>query len=43
VLLVVIELISALRNRLPLTQVLVETAAGATFGCALLVLHFLVV
>jgi hypothetical protein len=41
--LVLIELVSALRNRLPVTQVLVETAAGATFGCALLVLHFLVV
>ena len=43
VLLVLIELISALRNRLPVAQVLVETAAGAAFGCALLVLHFLVV
>jgi hypothetical protein len=43
VLLVLIELVSALRNRLALTQVLIETAAGATFGCALLVLHFLVV
>ncbi len=41
--LVLIELISALRNRLPVAQVLVETAAGAAFGCALLVLHFLVV
>jgi hypothetical protein len=43
VLLVLIELISALRNRLPLGQVLIETAAGAVFGCALLVLHFLIV
>jgi hypothetical protein len=41
--LVLIELVSALRNRLPVTQVLVETAAGATFGCVLLTLHFLVV
>jgi hypothetical protein len=41
--LVVIELISALRNRLPAHQVLVETAACAAFGCGLLVLHFLVV
>ncbi len=41
--LVLIELVSALRNRLPAAQVLVETAAGAAFGCALLALHFLVV
>jgi hypothetical protein len=41
--LVLIELLSALRNRLPLSQVLVETAAGAAFGCSLLVLHFLIV
>jgi len=37
-----IELVSAMYNRLPVTQVLVETAAGASFGCVLLVLHFLV-
>jgi hypothetical protein len=43
VLLVLIELISALRDRLPLVQVLVEAVAGAAFGCVLLVLHFLVV
>ncbi|HEV3212124.1 MAG TPA: hypothetical protein VGZ03_01880 [Acidimicrobiales bacterium] len=41
--LVLIELISALRNRLPATQVLAETAAGTVFGCTLLVLHFLVI
>lgn len=41
--LVVIELVAALRNRLSARQVLVETAAGAAFGCALLALHFLVV
>jgi hypothetical protein len=41
--LVLIELVSALRNRLPPAQVLIETAAGTAFGCALLVLHFLVV
>lgn len=40
--LVLIELVSAMYNRLPVTQVLVETAAGASFGCVLLVLHFLV-
>ena len=41
--LVLIELVSALYNRLPVTQVLVEVAAGAAFGCALIVLHFLVI
>ena len=41
--LVLIELISALRNRLPPAQVLIESAAGAAFGCVLVVLHFLAI
>jgi hypothetical protein len=41
--LVLIELVSALRNRLPAREVVIDSGAGAVFGCALLVLHFLIV
>lgn len=41
--LVLIELLSALRNRLPAREVVIESSAGAIFGCVLLVLHFLIV
>ncbi len=41
--LVVIELLSALRNRLSAREVVIESTAGAVFGCVLLVLHFLIV
>jgi hypothetical protein len=42
VVLVLIEFVSAMHNRLPAPQVLAETMAGAVFGCTLLVLRYLV-
>jgi len=41
--LVAIEFVAAMRNRMVGRQVVVQTAMGAVFGCGLIVLHFIVV